>query len=132
MYGLHLREELEESTARELDALISKLKAFMLHEHNEDGSHNFGLPTGGHSGESITGVTPINLDSQSFINNLNPGLLQAIQTMINAGSLMPWRMIRKVADDNFVGTTIRDDNELFFVVPANKTAFFRTWISTFS
>lgn len=41
MYGLHFRDELPEPTAREFDALISSLKAFLLLEHNEDGSHNF-------------------------------------------------------------------------------------------
>lgn len=41
MYGLHFREELDEPVARELDALIAKFKAFLLLEHNEDGSHNF-------------------------------------------------------------------------------------------
>lgn len=41
MYGIRFREELDEPTQRELDALISRLKSFLLLEHNEDGSHNF-------------------------------------------------------------------------------------------
>ena len=39
MHGLRYREELDEVTAREFDALISRLKAFLLLEHNEDGTH---------------------------------------------------------------------------------------------
>lgn len=41
MYGLHFRDELDEPVARELDAMLASLKAFLLLEHNEDGSHNF-------------------------------------------------------------------------------------------
>lgn len=43
MYGLHFRESLPESTAAEFDSLIARLKAFLLREHNEDGTHNFTL-----------------------------------------------------------------------------------------
>jgi hypothetical protein len=60
MYGLRYRDELEEPTARELDGLVTKLKAFLLREHNEDGTHNFGLQgsgSTGHSGESSFGLT---------------------------------------------------------------------------
>lgn len=41
MYGLHFREEYDEPVARELESLISCLKALILAEHNENGTHKF-------------------------------------------------------------------------------------------
>lgn len=46
MFGPRYRDELDEPTAREFDALFAKFKAFLLAEHNEDGTHNFD-PDGG-------------------------------------------------------------------------------------
>lgn len=41
MYSTRYRDELDEPTAREFDALSARLKALFFAEHNEDGSHNF-------------------------------------------------------------------------------------------
>jgi len=66
MYGLHFRDEYDEPISRELDALIAKLKGFMLREHNEDGTHNFGLPgQNGNTGESVRNLI-VGADSPTF------------------------------------------------------------------
>ena len=70
-YSLHYREELDESTSRELDDLLAHLKAFLLKEHNEDGTHNFGLPgQNGFSGESALGLSLTNPSFQFLISSL--------------------------------------------------------------
>jgi hypothetical protein len=39
MVGLRYRDLLPSSTLDELESLIARLKAFLLEEHNEDGTH---------------------------------------------------------------------------------------------
>jgi hypothetical protein len=41
MYGLRFRDQLPPEVAEELDGFVAAMKAFMLREHNDDGSHNF-------------------------------------------------------------------------------------------
>lgn len=41
MYGLNFRDELPPAVVEELDLLVAKLKAIILREHNEDGTHDF-------------------------------------------------------------------------------------------
>lgn len=41
MYGLHYREELDETVAKEFDSFLARLKSVFLLEHDEDGKHRF-------------------------------------------------------------------------------------------
>lgn len=54
MLSLNYREELPEPVARELDQLIVKIKAFLLEEHNEDGTHRDEVEATTSSGKIIT------------------------------------------------------------------------------
>jgi hypothetical protein len=86
-YALQYREELPEPVQREMDDFVAHLRGFMYREHNQDGTHHFGLPTNGHSGESSQGLSPINTSSQNFINSLSPGFVQMTELAITSGEI---------------------------------------------
>jgi hypothetical protein len=87
MYELRYANEYSETVQRELKTFFVRMERFLLQGHNDDGTHNFGLQTNGHSGESGGSLPAINLNSQSFINNLDPGFQLMLQTLLSSGTL---------------------------------------------
>jgi hypothetical protein len=84
-YALHYAEELEPAIERELREFTDYLRGVWYREHNEDGTHNFGV--NGHSGESSKGMLAINENAQSYLNTLNPGFIQSLQVAMESGSM---------------------------------------------
>src|SRR3990167_1231106 len=68
------REELDEAVAREFDGLNETLRSMFFREHNEDGTHNLGLLSGGEGG--LTGESGRNLDTTSHALTLIQSIVQ--------------------------------------------------------
>ena len=108
-FALKFRERLEVGTADEIDRLIKFLKAFLLTEHNEDGTHIVSDPTTNVAAADVAYVTVGNTSSLSAERALTGTANQITITDNGANStvqISAAQSISTASSPTFAGLTV--------------------------
>jgi len=98
-YAMHYDGELPTASEKELKEFFAYLRGIWYKEHNEDGTHNFGVGSGGHSGESVREFPTFDPNSLNFMNQMCPAFFEMMEIGLSAGLLNIDETLTTLIDD---------------------------------